>query len=143
MKKLPNGLKVFNATPHPIRFWREGWEKPVEVKPDEVISADVKEKLAGYIPCPTCGRKVEHEYDCPNNVPSTPIKTVKTVFNPTDAGGEIIRRAKEGGADVIVGSIIAAQAYPGQVVAMTPAPGYERVPPAQKRVNPDKFTVFE
>jgi len=41
-----------------------------------------------------------------------------------------------------VGSIIAAQAYPGQVVAMTPTPGYERVPPAEKRMNPDKFNIF-
>jgi len=28
------------------------------------------------------------------------------------------------------------------VVAMTPAPGFERVPPADKRVNCDKFTTF-
>lgn len=42
----------------------------------------------------------------------------------------------------IVGSIIAAQAYPGEVVAMTPAPGYERVAPAEKRMNPHKFTIF-
>ena len=43
---------------------------------------------------------------------------------------------------LIIGSIVAAQAYPGQVVAMTPAPGYERVPVDQKRMNPDKFTIF-
>jgi hypothetical protein len=44
--------------------------------------------------------------------------------------------------NVVVGSIIAAQAYPGLVVAMTPAPGYERKPPTEKRMRPDKFTVF-
>jgi hypothetical protein len=43
---------------------------------------------------------------------------------------------------IIVGSIIAAQAFPGRVMAMTPAPGYERVPPAEKRMNPRKFTTF-
>lgn len=42
----------------------------------------------------------------------------------------------------IVGSIIAAQAYPEKVVGMTPAPGYERVAPAEKRMSLDKFTVF-
>ena len=42
----------------------------------------------------------------------------------------------------IVGSIIAAQAYPGDVVGMTPAPGYERVAPNEKRMSLDKFTVF-
>ena len=43
---------------------------------------------------------------------------------------------------IVVGSIIAAQAFPKTVVAMTPVPGYERVPSNQKRMNPDKFTVF-
>ena len=43
---------------------------------------------------------------------------------------------------MVVGSIIAAQAYPGLVVAMVPAPGYERRPPAEKRMRPDKFTIY-
>ncbi|GAH77449.1 unnamed protein product, partial [marine sediment metagenome] len=43
---------------------------------------------------------------------------------------------------IIIGSIISAQAYPGEVFAMTPAPGFERVPPDQKRMNPFKFTMF-
>ena len=42
----------------------------------------------------------------------------------------------------IVGSIIAAQAFPGRVFAMVPAPGSERVAPAEKRMRDDKFTVF-
>lgn len=42
----------------------------------------------------------------------------------------------------VVGSIIAAQAYPGRVVAMTPVPGFERVSPAEKRMRCDKFTTF-
>jgi hypothetical protein len=41
MKTLPNGLTVFNATPHSIRFWDQTWEAPVEVEPDEVINAVV------------------------------------------------------------------------------------------------------
>ena len=43
---------------------------------------------------------------------------------------------------IIVGSIIAAQAYAGKVFAMTPMPGFERVAPAEKRMNPAKFTTF-
>lgn len=43
---------------------------------------------------------------------------------------------------VIIGSIIAAQAFPGRVLAMAPAPGFERVPPAEKRMRDDKFTTF-
>jgi hypothetical protein len=42
----------------------------------------------------------------------------------------------------IMGSIIAAQAFPGRVLAMVPAPGFERVPPDQKRMRADKFTIF-
>lgn len=45
-------------------------------------------------------------------------------------------------AEIIIGSIIAAQAYPGKVCAMIPAPGHERVPPAEKRMRTDKFTIF-
>lgn len=120
MKKLPNGLVIFNATPHTIRFWQEGWDEPVEVEPDEVINATIEEEIVA-----------EGDYTL-----------VQTVFKPTQRGFEVHAEAKASGADLVVGSIIAAQAYPGLVVAMTPAPGFERVPPAQKRMNPGKFTVF-
>jgi len=35
-----------------------------------------------------------------------------------------------------------AQAFPERVFGMVPAPGFERVPPAEKRMRDDKFTVF-
>lgn len=41
----------------------------------------------------------------------------------------------------VVGSIIAMNAYPGRVVGMIPVPGFERVPPDQKRMRCDKFNV--
>ncbi len=142
MKKLPNGVVVFNATPHVIRFWCEDWPEPVEVESDEVVSASIEEEVVEKMPCPVCGRVGSHEYDCYNAMAAAgDIRKVRTVFEPTNEGKAIVKRAAER-ADVIVGSIIAAQAYPGEVVAMTPAPGYERVPPAEKRMNPDKFTVF-
>jgi len=129
MKTLPNGLNgltVFNATPHAIRFWREEWNEPVEVGPDEIISAQ-----------PT-----EYPGRAPGGCRVDGVKFVRVGFAQTDEGMAVIQRASDAGADVIVGSIIAAQAYPGLVVGMTPAPGYERVPPAEKRMNPDKFVVF-
>ena len=119
MKTLPNNVTIFNATPHPIRFWKEGWDEPVEVETDVLINAKPVETLV----------KTE------NNV-----QFVKTNFVGDDAGKAVIGDVPQG--VLIVGSIIAAQAYPGQVVAMTPAPGFERVAPAEKRMNPDKFTVF-
>lgn len=42
----------------------------------------------------------------------------------------------------VIGSIIAAQAFPGRVLAMVPAPGFERAPINEKRMRLDKFTVF-
>ena len=130
MKTLPNGLTIFNATPHVIRFWREDWDEPVEVKPDEKVDARPVELRAAQ------PRTVS------DNIGHQEIEFVNTQFAPTPEGLEIVKQAIEDGADLIVGSIIAAQAYPGVVVAMTPAPGYERRPPAEKRMNPDKFTVF-
>lgn len=75
---------------------------------------------------------------------------VETRFVGTDEGRALIDEIKATHAASedaelplrIVGSIIAAQAYPGKVVAMTPAPGFERVAPAEKRMNPRKFTIY-
>lgn len=48
---------------------------------------------------------------------------------------------KVGGQLALVGSMIAVNAYPGQVVGMVPVPGYERVAPAEKRMRCDCFTA--
>ena len=129
MKVLPNGLRVFNATPHVIRFWAEEWPEPVEVESDQVISAGVQEVCVGGVGYQAIGRE--------------PIASlVTTEFIPTEEGRNILASIECDNRTVVVGSIIAAQAYPGEVVAMTPAPGYERVPPAEKRMNPHKFVVY-
>jgi len=39
MKTLPNGLTIFNATPHTIRFWDESWDEPIEADVDVVVNA--------------------------------------------------------------------------------------------------------
>lgn len=121
MKRLPNGLLVFNATPHVIRFWHESWPEAVEVEPDELIDAGVIETL------------VRSERG---------IDLVHVDYSPIDASRQVIARARAAGVDVIIGSIIAAQAYPGEVVAMTQAPGFERAQTSEKRMNPFKFVVF-
>ena len=122
MKTLSNNVTIFNATPHPITFWKEGWDEPVVVPVDAVINAKPEETVV--------------------KVNGDGITFVKTVFLPVkDENYEKAMRWREGGV-IVVGSIVAAQAFPGEVVAMTPAPGFERVPPDQKRMNPDKFTVF-
>jgi len=43
---------------------------------------------------------------------------------------------------IIIGSIIAAQAYPKRVYGLIPYPGLERVPVEQKKMQAEKFTIF-
>jgi hypothetical protein len=132
MQTLPNGITVFNATPHVIRFWDPDWDKPVEVAPDASVSAKPQEEPVVH------GAELRGLNTARRN---KGISFVRVQFVGTDEGRDIVRRAYKEGADLVVGSIIAAQAYE-DVVAMTPAPGYERVPPTEKRMNPDKFTVY-
>lgn len=127
-RTLPSGLKIFNATPHTIRFWDSDWDEPIEIAPNEKVDARPIET-----PClPAIAAYAK----------GLGIELVQVGFEGTDEGRAIIRMAFAAGADIVVGSIIAAQAYPGNVVAMIPAMGYERVPPTEKRMRPDKFTVF-
>ena len=118
-----NGLRIFNGTPHPITFWDEGWDGVVVVQSDATISAAVHESLV------------------PSHIPG--IEFVTTEFVGTDEGDGVVNSAQAAGADIIIGSIIAAQAFPGQVVAMVPCKGFERVPSAEKRMRWDKFTIFQ
>lgn len=117
--KTINDLNIFNATPHSITFLHN--DEVIVVEPDERVDAHPIEVGVGAIGAATL---------------------VRTEFVGTDEGRIVIERAKTAGADVIIGSIIAAQAYPGDVLAMVPAPGFERVPPAEKRMRVDKFTTF-
>lgn len=137
MKKIGAWI-VFNATPHTVTFQCpecggtgchacNGTGTAV-VEPDSVISAEIVER-------PAAGELSE--------LFENRIEFVTPAFEPTPEGCRTIEAAWDAGADLIVGSIIAAQAYPGEVVAMVPAPGFERMPPAEKRMRVDKFTIFE
>lgn len=88
MKTLPNGITIFNATPHNVRFWSPEWTEPVEVESDAIISAEPQEKLSAYLS-------------------EKRFRVVRVAFAGNDEGARIINRAKDEGADVIVGSIIA------------------------------------
>lgn len=114
---------MLNTTPHPITMQDKNGEL-VTVPTSVLINAKAEEKRVDDL-------------------------LVETVFVGTPEGKETIRDIEgtfkgTGCTDrlVIVGSIIAAQAYPGKVVAMCPVPGYERVAPSEKRMCCDKFTVF-
>jgi hypothetical protein len=123
-KNLPNGIRIFNGTPHVIRFWHETWDEPVEVPPDRVISAQIRER----------------QVEAPYMFEECALEWVQPTYMATEEGAAIVDSVPRN--IVIVGSIIAAQAYPVRVAAMVPCVGYERVPPQQKRMRPDKFTIF-
>lgn len=120
-----NGLTIVNATPHPITFQDSGRLISIDSNPEDVINATVSEDVA----------IIDYEH-------RTTFVTSK--FNGSEDGKETIERlhAEYGRDAVIIGSILAAQAYPGQVFGMTPVPGFERVAPAEKRMRIDKFVTY-
>ena len=115
--------KIINTTPHVIRFQSAAGEV-YELEPSGVlVNARPMEEAAGTHP--------------------SGAELVRTSFEADPTSEETLANLeRENPGAVIVGSIIAAQAFPGRVLAMVPAPGFERVPPAEKRMRDDKFTVF-
>lgn len=119
---------VVNTTPHPVTFDFNSNIEVVGSDKDWLINARVEEQPVGdsglfvrsnFVAAPDGWGKIE---------------AIEEWFAATPD--------YQGCTLVIVGSIIAAQAYPGRVFGMTPAPGYERVAPSEKRMRVDKFTTF-
>jgi len=117
-------MKIINTTPHPITMMAMDTGLVYEVGPcGALINAQPVEEHAG-----------EH---------ISGAELVRIRFEATpEAEAELSRLEQENPGAIIVGSIIAAQAFPGRVFALVPAPGFERVPPAQKRMRDDKFTTY-
>ena len=112
------GVPIVNTTPHEITF-RQDNEDIVVPPGDIVINAKPVETVV----------RVENG-----------IQFVRTEFVADPATEQIVDEIAKTGA-IIIGSVIAARAY-DKVVAMTPAPGFERVKTEEKRMNPRKFMVF-
>lgn len=120
--KFYNDVTVVNATPHPIRFKDlTGEIVTINNDPEYLINALVEEET----------------------VNENGVTYATPTFVGTPEGDAIIAKIhQELPGAIIIGSIIAAQAYPGQVCGMTPVPGYERVAPADKLMRVDKFTRY-
>lgn len=121
--RMKNGAIIINCTPHPVRFQDlTGEIITINNNSEYIINARIEEEI----------------------VEDDGIVFTKPTFLPTPEGTSIIDRIK-GEFDsgyIIIGSIIAAQAYPGQVCGMVPVPGYERVAPDSKLMRVDKFTRY-
>ena len=121
--KEHKGTIHINTTPHPLNMVDPDGEEFVIPVSGVLINAKPVEKPCGEHP--------------------SGVMLVKTEFVADPASAERIKEIKENyPSAVIIGSIIAAQAFPGEVVALVSAPGFERVPPAEKKMRADKFTVF-
>lgn len=126
-KKFENNVVVINTTPHAITM-KDVTGELVSVESDSslLINAQTKEEKVSDLFVKTVFESTENGWN--------KIKEIKETFSELYHDGETL---------VIIGSIIAAQAYPGEVVAMVPVPGFERVAPTEKRMRCDKFTVFQ
>ena len=117
-----NGVRYINTTPHPINFGTDDGRVITLPCSGHLINAQAQEVTV----------KV-----------AKGIEYVRTQFIKNSEGVQLLNKIKEVYPNaIIVGSIIAAQAYPGEVVALTPCVGYERVAPSEKRMNLNKFTIF-
>ena len=116
---LPNGVKVLNTTPHPITF-----KTPAEV----------------IVTIPPCGFVLNANIiETPVKGPIEGVDFVTASFVPNKAGSNFIDEVPN---DVlIVGSLMASQAYPERVVSLVPHDGKHRRSEL-KRMSIDKFTIF-
>ena len=126
-------MRIINTTPHPITFlFPDGHEETIQP--------------CGFLLNARAEEREVYAYRPTHQGEEFRLAVVETRFIPTregEAWREKIENEIDEGKECtfIVGSIIAAQAYPG-IFAMIAAPGYERVPPDQKKMRADKFTVF-
>ncbi|MBT9142478.1 MAG: hypothetical protein DDT29_00872 [Dehalococcoidia bacterium] len=117
--------KIINVTPHALSFVCSSSGTYYTLDPSGVVI-----------------NATPHEVECPEH--SYGISLVKTTFSASEAeDAKLTLLEQQNPGAIVVGSIIAAQAFPGRILAMTPAHGFGRVPPAERRMRDDKFITFE
>ena len=92
---------------------------------------------------PPCGKIVNARLEeADNGIHPSGVFLVKTVPKGDEEGSRIIEEIYDSvGKDaIIIGSMLAVQAYPNLIFGMVPVQGFERVPPDQKRMRTDKFS---
>ena len=113
------GVNLINTTPHAINLLSETTGREYKVEPcGFILNAGISERTESQSPT---------------------VTFVKTEFVTNSEGDEFV--ISMGDDVIIIASMIAMKAYGGQVVSMTPAKGFERVPPAEKRMNLHKYCV--
>ena len=137
-------MRIINTTPHPIVFVGKCGEeftvspcgilinaKPVE---EDALERGTKGEIDP-------ARKLRPRLR--DAIAEEGVQFVRTRFVADPVSDAALSRLEEEDHEaLIVGSIIAAQAFPGRVLGLIAAPGFERVPVDQKRMRSDKFTIF-
>lgn len=121
-----NGVAFVNTTPHDVNF-------------GDVDFVTVLPKSGVLINAKSTKEEIGEELG---------IKFVKTSFVGTEEEQQKIADIKEGILKeedvklvIIVGSIVAMNAFPGLISGLVPVPGYERVSPAEKRMSLREFSM--
>lgn len=115
---------VVNTTPHPINMVSSDLSLQVTVPCSGVLIN------AKAVTLPVSSGMDGVKFQHTSFVPDADTMTALTAFK--DSNPDV----------VIIGSLIAAQAYPGLVVAMVAHPDYMRVAPADKKMLIDTYTVY-
>ena len=118
------GVKVVNTTPHPIRLTDDSLELDITVEPSGVLINAKAQTVEAY-----------------SSVEGVSFQMTEFVADKETklALQDFLSRHSD---VVIVGSLIAAQAYPGLVVAMVAHPDFMRVAPQEKRMLYNRYTVY-
>ena len=114
---------IVNVTPHVLNFRNEDGTEFEVPSSGVLVNATAVDEPAGF------------------HSSGAELVRVRFVAN-ADSVEAINKLETENPNAVIVGSMFAAQAFPGRVFAVIAAPGFERRPSAEKRMRPDKFTTF-
>lgn len=125
-------MKLVNLTPHSIRMRDPLTNRDWLVEPSGlVISAGSRDRTVS---------RFSDGSDQPL------VQLVETEFLPNPEEAEKLAQLHEQmlgqGRYLLIGSTLAAQAYPGQIVSLIPIKGLERVPTAQRVARSDKFRIF-
>ena len=113
------GVKMVNCTPHPLRF-----------EDDRVINGN--KELAAILKATPREKTVKTIND---------IELVTPQFLSESQGEQLCNYAKEQGF-LLIGSIIAAQAYRKPVVSPVTTPETTRAPPTQRVIQRKKWTCY-
>lgn len=131
------GLLLVNSTPHPVRLGRR--EETGEVTVVQTLPAAKPEIRAMF---------TAHPIETDEGVLADgETRLVGTSFTPNSAGVKFLAECRETGIEVsVIASAITLDAFrghvgPHQILGLCPVKGLERVPPAEKVMDIDKFRV--